>query len=69
MHPELMQQLAAARIRDLLAGAGEARRTHGARHPRRQRTPARRRRSTPAKGPNPARVMEPRLARRGTRTR
>ena len=69
MHPELMQQLAAARIRDLIAEAAEARPANEARHARRHRAPAQRQRPIPAITANPARVMEPRLARPGTRTR
>ena len=69
MHPELLQQLAAAPIRDLITEAAEARSANEARHARGHPVPAQRPRPIPAITANPAGVMEPCLARRGTRTR
>ena len=59
MHPDILRQLAAGHIRDLVTEAGEARRAHEARRARRQRTPAQPRRSTPAMTANPATAMKP----------
>ena len=69
MHRALLQQLAAAPIRDLITEAAEARSANEARHARRHRVPAQRPRPIPAMTANRARVMEPCVARRGTRTR
>jgi len=46
MHPDILRQLAADHIRDLIAQAGEARQAHKARHAQRRRLPAHPRRST-----------------------
>jgi hypothetical protein len=46
MHPDILRQLAAHHIRELITQAGEARRAHEARHPRRRRLAAHMRRST-----------------------
>jgi hypothetical protein len=59
MHPDILQQLAAGHIRDLVTDTSEARRAHEAHRARRHRTSARPRRSTPAMTANPARAMEP----------
>ena len=46
MHPDILRQLAADHIRELITEAGEARRAHEARHGRRRRLVAHLRRST-----------------------
>jgi Family of unknown function (DUF5999) len=47
MHPDMLRQLAAGHIRDLVTETGDARRPHQARRARRHRPPAYLRRSTP----------------------
>jgi hypothetical protein len=46
MHPDMLRQLAAGHIRDLITEASDARRTHEARRARRHRPPAQLKRST-----------------------
>ena len=46
MHPDIMRQLAADHIRELIIQAGEARRAHEVRHAQRRRLAAHLRRST-----------------------
>ena len=46
MHPDILRQLAAEHTRDLITGAGEARRAREARHAQRRRLAAHLRRST-----------------------
>ena len=46
MHPDILRQLAAGRIRELMTQAGQARRAGEARHTRRRRLAAHLRRST-----------------------
>jgi acetyl-CoA synthetase len=46
MHPDILRQIAADRIRELITQAGEARRAHEARHAQRRRLAAHLRRST-----------------------
>ena len=45
MHPDILRQLAAERIRDLITEAGQARRAREARHAQRRRLAAHLRRS------------------------
>ena len=56
MHPDILRQLAAERIRDLITEAGEARRAREARHAQRRRLAAHLRRSIrlAAQQPGPA---------------
>ena len=46
MHPDILRQLAAEHIRDLITEAGEARRARETRHTKRRRLAAHLRRST-----------------------
>ena len=57
MHPDILRQLAAEHIRDLITEAGEARWAREARHPQRRRLTAYLRRSTrlAARQPGPRR--------------
>ena len=60
MHPDILRQLAADHIRELITEAGQARRAGEARHARRRRRAAHLRRSTRLAAPQPG-------SRRGSR--
>ena len=68
MHPDILRQLAAGRIRELMTQAGQARRAGEARHTQRRRLAAHLRRSTGWQRSSPGPVGDPGSRSRRPRT-